>query len=109
MIRTHFGNRHGGIALAYSVEEEPLGTGGALRQALGEVAGAAAYVLNGDTYQDLDYGALAAAMAGSPGTPLAIALRFVPEASRFGRAVVKRSEENTSELQSLMRLAYAVS
>src|SRR3546814_15932594 len=88
MIRTHFGNRHGGIALAYSVEEEPLGTGGALRQALGEVAGAAAYVLNGDTYQDLDYGELAAAMAGSPGTPLALPLRFVPQPSPLARAVV---------------------
>jgi D-glycero-alpha-D-manno-heptose 1-phosphate guanylyltransferase len=88
-IRNHFGDRYGGIELAYAVEEEPLGTGGALRRALGEVVGTAAYVLNGDTYQDLDYGTLAAARAQVPDTSLAIALRFVPEASRFGRAVVE--------------------
>ncbi len=42
-----------GLELAYSVEEEPLGTGGALRLAAGHVDGPA-IVVNGDTLGDAD-------------------------------------------------------
>src|SRR3546814_1896716 len=37
-----------------------------------------------------------------------LAYRAVPEPQRGGRGVARRSEEHTSELQSLMRISYAV-
>lgn len=45
-----FGNRHQELALRYSSESRPLGTGGAIRQALGLVEAELLLVLNGDSY-----------------------------------------------------------
>lgn len=42
-----------------SLEEEPLGTGGAIRQACGQVEGTTVLVLNGDTFFRVGLGALA--------------------------------------------------
>src|SRR5207237_2019404 len=39
MIRGHFGDEYRGCAIAYSIEEQPLGTGGALVQSLPLVHG----------------------------------------------------------------------
>ncbi len=50
LIRDHFGNMHRGCELAYSVESEPLGTGGALLLALSHLKASPFLVLNGDTY-----------------------------------------------------------
>jgi D-glycero-alpha-D-manno-heptose 1-phosphate guanylyltransferase len=49
-IRRHFGDQYRGCAIAYSVEQQPLGTGGALVQALPLVQDKTFLVLNGDTY-----------------------------------------------------------
>lgn len=50
LIERHFGSRYRGCEIAYSVEHEPLGTGGALLQARSAVRSATFLVLNGDTY-----------------------------------------------------------
>ena len=49
-IRRHFGEQYRGCAIAYSIEQQPLGTGGALVQALPLVGDKTFLVLNGDTY-----------------------------------------------------------
>lgn len=48
-----------GLELLYSVESHPLGTGGALRNALGLVRSENVVVLNGDSYTDVDLAQLA--------------------------------------------------
>ncbi len=50
LIESHFGATYRGCELAYSVEDKPLGTGGALLQALASVKEQTFLVLNGDTY-----------------------------------------------------------
>ena len=42
----------------YAVETEPLGTGGGIKLALGKVKSASAFILNGDTFFDVDLDAL---------------------------------------------------
>ena len=59
-IRRHFGERYRGCAIAYSVEDKPLGTGGALVQALPLVHEQTFLVLNGDTYFAVPLDALGA-------------------------------------------------
>ncbi len=86
VIQTHFGAHFGGIELAYAVETEPLGTGGALRAALGRCQGEQALVVNGDTFLDLDLNALQAHWAQHR-RPLIVG-REVPDTTRFGRLVV---------------------
>jgi NDP-sugar pyrophosphorylase family protein len=48
------GNNYRGIELRYSVESEPLGTGGALRFALHEIPSPRFLVMNGDSYCGAD-------------------------------------------------------
>ncbi len=87
-IRSFFGTHYGGIELEYSVEKEPLGTGGALRQALPRVRNKFAFVLNGDTFLRIGYRDFSAALEREPDARLAVALRRVADASRYGEVVV---------------------
>ena len=53
------GDRFGEVPVVYAVEERPLGTGGALLLAIGQLkAGEPFLVLNGDTYFDIPLAAL---------------------------------------------------
>ncbi len=72
-----------GMALVYSREREPLGTGGALALAVRQVAQDAFFVLNGDTWLQLDYPAFGGAVADR-GARLGVALASVPDVSRYG-------------------------
>ena len=87
-IRDFFGTRYGGIELEYSLEEVPLGTGGAVLQALPRIRGRCAFVLNGDTFLRIDYRHFAAAFEREPDAPLAVALRRVDDTSRYGEVEV---------------------
>lgn len=82
-----FGERHGGIRLRYSIEEEPLGTGGGLRQALRMVDRFPVFALNGDSYFAIDYAAMLAAHTDARAR-LTIALRSMPDTGRYGRVAV---------------------
>ena len=53
-VEAEFGSSYRSLRLAYSVEREPVGTGGALRQALPLLASNSVLVLNGDSYVDVD-------------------------------------------------------
>lgn len=57
-IETYFGNRYRGMELTYSPEEKPLLTGGATKKALLQSGGEWVFVLNGDTYCDVDFDAM---------------------------------------------------
>ncbi len=53
-ITSYFGNEFEGIELIYEIENMPLGTGGAVRQAITQCKEDHVYVFNGDTYIDLE-------------------------------------------------------
>jgi D-glycero-alpha-D-manno-heptose 1-phosphate guanylyltransferase len=53
VIINYFGNHFESAELLYSVEEEPLGTGGGIRKALNLVNGEEVLIINGDTFFDL--------------------------------------------------------
>lgn len=53
VIINHFGNKFQTADLIYSIEDEPLGTGGGIRQALDLTIGEEVLIINGDTYFDL--------------------------------------------------------
>lgn len=87
LIREHFGYIYRGMPLDYSVEDEPLGTGGAIRQALESLPDDEVVVLNGDTLFRVDLEGLANTHRSS-GTRLTIALKKVVDCGRFGRVEV---------------------
>jgi len=54
IINNYFGNKYKNIELIYNVEKKQLGTGGAIKDSLKYVNGNEVYVLNGDTFFDID-------------------------------------------------------
>jgi len=56
-IQEHFGDRYGDLRLEYRIEEEPLGTGGAIRFAAAGIT-ETFFALNGDSLRETDLGAL---------------------------------------------------
>ncbi|HIC6923172.1 TPA: D-glycero-D-manno-heptose 1-phosphate guanosyltransferase [Campylobacter jejuni] len=53
VMQEYFKDEFLGIKIKYSIEKEPLGTGGAIKEALKFIKNEA-YVLNGDTFFDID-------------------------------------------------------
>jgi D-glycero-alpha-D-manno-heptose 1-phosphate guanylyltransferase len=53
VIRNYFANRYENINIEYCVEQHPLGTGGGIKQAL-QLCNEDSFVLNGDTFFDID-------------------------------------------------------
>src|SRR3989344_3377185 len=55
-IETYFKTNYNGISIRYAVEEQPLGTGGAIKHALNYInISSPVFVLNGDTFLKLNY------------------------------------------------------
>jgi D-glycero-alpha-D-manno-heptose 1-phosphate guanylyltransferase len=88
VILETFGASYRGMPLKYVVEEKPLGTGGAIRLALAQTQEKAALVLNGDTYVDMDFAALAA-LHHSACRPMTMAVTHVRDASRYGGVLIE--------------------
>ena len=86
VIKQHFGDNFLGVPVYYSEENEPLGTGGAIKQAFDLFKLDEAVVLNGDTYVQTDY---ADFISKSKDEKLAIVLKQVDNANRYGRAQVE--------------------
>lgn len=84
IIRSHFrdGSRLG-VHISYSEEDSPLGTGGAIREAIRGTAGSRFLILNGDTFNRLDHVSMEAFHL-STGALLTIALVMKRNAGRYG-------------------------
>ena len=82
-IEAYFGESYAGMELVYSPEDKPLFTGGAIRKAMGVVKGDRAFVINGDTYFDVDLDAMEQAHQSSCAV-LTIAAKPMKEFDRYG-------------------------
>ncbi len=71
------------IEVVFSREEEPLGTGGAIEQAFDLIKGSHAWVMNGDSYCDVDLSSVAEQATASPDDAWLVAVE-VEDASRYG-------------------------
>jgi D-glycero-alpha-D-manno-heptose 1-phosphate guanylyltransferase len=83
-IMQALGDRHGSMQLEYSVETEPLGTGGAARLALPLVKASRFLLVNADSFCAAPLGEFAA-FHRAHGKPASIVSVRVPDASRYGR------------------------
>ena len=98
VIREHFGSVYRGMNLGYSVEEEPLGTGGAIQQAMTTLADDKVIVLNGDTRFRINLLEMEKVHRNSA-AQLTIALKQVADSGRFGRVEVSADGVVTSFLE----------
>lgn len=86
-IEEQVGDRWRDMEVVHSVEESPLGTGGAIRQALAYVRGDGVHLANGDTFLRYDPRALEDATRAR-GCVLGIALAAVDDVGRYGAVEV---------------------
>ncbi len=89
MVEEYFkdGTRFG-ISASYAYEEELLGTAGAIKNAGKYITDDWFYVLNGDTFYQLDYGTLYK-VKEKRHLDFALVLRRVEDVSRYGRAILQ--------------------
>ncbi|NOQ75979.1 MAG: HAD-IIIA family hydrolase [Crocinitomix sp.] len=83
LIQEQFGDNYKGLSLIYSVESNPLGTGGAIKLALEKIATKNCFVLNGDTLFNIPLNELAQQHLNGSAT-CTLALKQVDNSSRYG-------------------------
>ena len=86
----------------YAVEEEPLGTGGGIRLALQKAKSDSVFILNGDTFFDVDLNAFLLQHADA-NRPISLALKPMRNFDRYGS--VELNEAN-SEIAAFNEKAF---
>lgn len=85
-ISGYFGARFAGMELIYVVEDQPLGTGGAVRLAMTACHQDHFFIFNGDTFLDLEVAAVERYWQQHRRS--IIVARHVPDTARYGRLLV---------------------
>jgi len=83
VITDYFSSTFRGVSIRYVVENEPLGTGGAIKLALNECSGENIFILNGDTFFDVDLHALMHYHI-SNSADITISMKEMHDISRYG-------------------------
>jgi D-glycero-alpha-D-manno-heptose 1-phosphate guanylyltransferase len=85
-ISGYFGEHYKNIELTYSIENEPLGTGGAIALAVEKVAEENFFIINGDTFFRVDFSQLEEIFIKGKSN-LTIALKEMRNFDRYGTVV----------------------
>ncbi len=96
-ISNHFGTHFGGMDLLYAVEEEPLGTGGAIRLAMHMMPdnGDQVLLLNGDTLFPVEIKKLLS-FHSQANAGITLALKHLSDCSRYGSVGLSEGGEITA-------------
>lgn len=87
IIIDYFGTSYKGAELIYSVEEKPLFTGGAVKLALTKAKEKRVFIINGDTYFQVDLKKMRE-LSSVRETKLTIAVKQMTNFSRYGSVLV---------------------
>lgn len=94
IIKNYFGNQYKNINIIYSEEETPLGTGGAIKQALEKTNQENVIVMNGDILARVDLNSMYKKHLDSNAT-MTIAIKHMENFDRFG--VIKFNKNRITE------------
>lgn len=90
-IQAYFHDRYLNIDIDYAVEADPLGTGGAILNALStNQSHEPIFIINGDTFVKVDYKAMYERHL-QQNSAMSMALRVVDDCSRYGKVVVEQN------------------
>lgn len=90
VIMDYFGNNFLGIKVSYSIEEEPLGTGGAIFKASTLLDKGPAFIINGDTFFNVNLRALFKFHKKNKSS-LTLALKPMQKFERYGTVELQAS------------------
>ena len=82
-ISSYYGDDFKGCSLVYSIEKEPLGTGGGIAQAMDKVSVSEVLVLNGDSFFGVDLPQFYEDFKQKE-TSVQLALKRLPDIARYG-------------------------
>jgi D-glycero-alpha-D-manno-heptose 1-phosphate guanylyltransferase len=91
VIKKYFGDKYKNLKLEYAVEDNPLGTGGGLKNALKHVLSEEVFVLNGDSIFNIDFH-LFYSLHKKKNSKLTLALKMMENTERYG--IVEIDENN---------------
>ncbi|MBM7609068.1 D-glycero-alpha-D-manno-heptose 1-phosphate guanylyltransferase [Lysinibacillus composti] len=91
IIEQYFSNTFKEISIKYSVEDEPLGTGGAIKKAFDLIESDSAIILNGDTLFNVDLSQLIAAHEKN-NAEISIALKHLTNYDRYGSVLLENNQ-----------------
>ncbi|WP_456426824.1 nucleotidyltransferase family protein [Desulfurobacterium sp.] len=91
IIKNYFGKSFLGMELVYSVESEPLGTGGGIRKSLSFIDSKEVFVMNGDTFFDVDLKKLFL-FHKEKSSVLSVALKPMKQFDRYGSVKLDRNK-----------------
>lgn len=100
-IVSYFGNKYRNLTIAYAIETEPLGTGGAIANAMTLTSGDNVFVMNGDTYFPVNLKKMNAHHSYHK-ADITIALRKLKTFDRYGSVAI---DEN-GRIQSFAEKGY---
>jgi D-glycero-alpha-D-manno-heptose 1-phosphate guanylyltransferase len=90
-IVDYFGFKYKDIILEYAIEEEPLGTGGAIKKAVSNVKQENVFVLNGDTFFNISLHSLHRIHI-SYNSDLTISLKPMKNYDRYGSVICRNNK-----------------
>ena len=83
MIMEHFGNHYKDLDIIYAIEDEPLGTGGAIKRSMEFVTARNVLVMNGDTFFKVSFDKLLMVYQIKK-SKMMLVLKELPDVSRYG-------------------------
>ena len=87
-IKDYFKDEYKGIKITYSFEDIPLGTGGAIKKALNCCKSSDVFILNGDTYFDVDLNEMKVFHEKNQ-SKLTVAVKELSNFDRYGSVVIE--------------------
>lgn len=85
------GTQNWPFKISYVIENTPLGTGGAIKYAFGKISGKEAFVINGDTFFDVDTSSLLG-FHKAKAADISIALKPMTDFDRYGSVSLDESQ-----------------
>ena len=85
-IYSYFGDEYNGIQIIYSKEEQKLGTGGAIKKAFESNSIDHSFVINGDTYIDIDEKIITELETNKP----SILVKKIKSIDRYGALILNK-------------------
>lgn len=84
IIENYYGFKYKNLILEYSYDDIPLGTGGSTKKALRLIDDDFVFVINGDTYFDVNYDEIRNSKKNT------IVCKYINDSSRYGRILIDK-------------------
>ena len=95
IIQDYFGDIYNGMTVQYVIENDPLGTGGAIKKALSIISDEDVFVINGDTYFDIDLFSMKETFSKAS-SRLFLSVKQMENSDRYGSVVLDNFQNITS-------------